>query len=245
MEKRLQTILSHAGAASRRGAASLIEEGSVKVDGQVVREKGLRVDPDKHEILVRGVPLKSEEKKLYFLLNKPANVISTVKDTHGRKNIMDIFTGIKARLYPVGRLDKDTTGVIIVTNDGDLAHKLSHPSFETDKEYLVRTRYPLEERDLKKISSGVEIDGKMTSPCKIKTIKDGSYGVRLHEGRKRQIKKMFESVGNRVLELDRVRYAGLSAAGLARGEYRELTPSEIKGLKRPLEKNNSRESGGS
>lgn len=234
MEKRLQTILAHAGVASRRGSAALIEEGRVSVDGRVVREKGFKLDRDKHEILVNGSPLKGKEEKLYFLLNKPAGFISTVKDTHDRRKITDIFAGVKERLYPIGRLDKDTTGLIIVTNDGDLAHKLSHPSSEIDKEYMVRTESPLEEQSLKKMSAGVDIDGKMTTPCEIKPMRNAVYRVILHEGRKRQIRRMFESEGIRVLELDRVRYAGLSLGSLERGEYRPLTEIEIRRLKKKV-----------
>ena len=200
----------------------------------MVREKGFKLDRDKHEILVNGSPLKGKEEKLYFLLNNPAGFISTVKDTHDRRKITDIFAGVKERLYPIGRLDKDTTGLIIVTNDGDLAHKLSHPSSEIDKEYMVRTESPLEEQSLKKMSAGVDIDGKMTTPCEIKPMRNAVYRVILHEGRKRQIRRMFESEGIRVLELDRVRYAGLSLGSLERGEYRPLTEIEIRRLKKKV-----------
>ena len=134
MSKRLQTVLAHAGVASRRHAAELIESGSVKVNGKTVTEKGYRVDPDVHEILVDGRPIRKEEKKVYFLFHKPRDVISTVSDTHGRKKVTDFFKHVKARLYPVGRLDKDTTGLLLITNDGQVTHKLAHPSFEIDKE---------------------------------------------------------------------------------------------------------------
>jgi 23S rRNA pseudouridine2605 synthase len=236
MEKRLQTILAHAGAASRRSAASLIEKGKVKVDGRVVREKGLKLDPSLHEISLNGVSLKSEEEKMYFLLNKPGGVISTAKDTHGRKKITDMFRGVKERLYPVGRLDKDTTGLIILTNDGDLAHGLSHPSFEIEKEYIARTEYPLEEKALKMIASGVEIDGKKTSPCGIERLGKLVYRISLHEGRKRQIRRMFDLAGSRVVELERTGYAGLSIGRIKRGEYRRLTRSEVKSLKKKIER---------
>lgn len=232
MKKRLQTILAHAGAASRRSAADLIEKGKVKVDGRVVREKGLKLDASRHEISLNGLPLKSEEKKVYFLLNKPSGVISTVKDTHGRKKITDMFRGVKERLYPVGRLDKDTTGLIILTNDGDLAHRLSHPSFEVEKEYIAKTEYPLEEKALKIIASGVEIDGKKTSPCMIERLGKTVYRVSLHEGRKRQIRRMFDIAGGRVVELERTGYAGLSMGRLKRGEYRRLTRPEVESLKK-------------
>lgn len=235
MEKRLQNILAFSGVASRRASADLIEKGLVEVDGKIVREKGARFDPDKHKIEVRGKELTGKEEKYYFLFNKPKGVISTVIDTHGRKKITDFFVDVKARLYPVGRLDKDTTGVIILTNDGDLAHGLSHPKFGVEKEYMVISSVKLEANAIRKISSGINIDGKMTAPCSVSEGEgaDGRYcyTVKLHEGRKRQVRVMFDSVGADIIELDRARYAGMTAEGLNRGERRELTPEEIKNLK--------------
>ncbi|MFA6635935.1 MAG: pseudouridine synthase [Candidatus Omnitrophota bacterium] len=235
MKKRLQNILALSGVASRRASGTLIEKGIVKVDGKVVRERGARFDPEEHVITVRGKEIKAEEKKLYFLFNKPAGVISTVIDTHGRKKVTDFFRDVDARFYPVGRLDKDTTGVMILTNDGELAHRLSHPSFGVEKEYLAVSSLKLDDRALKAVSSGVDIDGKKTAPCLVSEIADPQgrnvYRVRLHEGKKRQIRVMFVSVGAKITELDRTRYAGLSAEGLKRGERRELTDGEIKTLR--------------
>ncbi|MBL7073538.1 MAG: rRNA pseudouridine synthase [Candidatus Omnitrophica bacterium] len=236
MEQRLQTILAHRGVSSRRGAGALIESGKVKVDGEVVKEKGFRIDSSKHKICVSGKVLRSEEKKHYFLFNKPKNVISTVSDTHSRKTITDFFKKINARLYPVGRLDKDTEGAIVVTNDGDLAHKLMHPSFETKKEYVATSDIFLTKEKQEKLSSGVKIDGKKTCACKIKLLrrsaKGAVYKMILHEGRKRQIKRMFEAVGAKVLELKRVKYAGLELKNLKEGEYRSLTKKEVEKLKK-------------
>ena len=137
MEKRLQNILAHAGIASRREAAKIIESGKVKVDGKIVTEKGIKVDQNINKIEVNGTLLHGDEKKHYFLFYKPENVISTVKDTRGRKKIVDFFEDIDARLYPVGRLDRNTTGLIIITNDGELTNKLTHPKYEINKEYIV------------------------------------------------------------------------------------------------------------
>ena len=235
MEKRLQTILAHAGVASRRNAASLIEEGKVKIDGEVVREKGFKLDPDQHEIKVNN-KIVFREQKYYFLLNKPRNVISTAIDTHGRRKVTDFFDHIDARLYPIGRLDKDTTGVILVTNDGDLTHKLSHPSFEVDKEYVAVIRPNVGKKEIKKLSKGIEIDGKKTSPCEIQLLsmdrEKGEYKIKLHEGRKRQIRRMFEEVGTKIISLKRTEYAGLKAGKVKEGDYRSLTGKEIKKLKR-------------
>ncbi len=224
-------MLAHAGVASRRRAAELIESGMVTVDGRPVIEKGFRLDPDRHEILVNGRPLPKEEKKYYFLFNKPKNVISTVTDTHGRKKVVDYFKGISARLYPVGRLDKDTTGILIITNDGKFAHALAHPGFEIEKEYTVTVEPPVPAKETRKLERGVEIEGKVTAPCEIKpgkkTPKGAIYRVKLHEGRKRQIRLMFEAAGAKVVALKRTRYAGLTLRGLKEGEYRELSEKEL------------------
>ncbi|NQT32898.1 MAG: rRNA pseudouridine synthase [Candidatus Omnitrophica bacterium] len=235
MKKRLQTILAHAGIASRRRAVEIIESGRVKVDGEVIREKGFKADPEKNNVSVDGAPLQAEEKKYYFLLNKPKNVISTAKDTHERRKITDFFNKTDARLYPVGRLDRDTTGAIIITNDGELAHKLAHPSFEIEKEYTATVEGAIREGDVKRIAKGIAVEGRKTSPCEIKLVqRDKStsvYKLKLHEGRKRQIRRMFEEAGGKVVKLKRVKYAGLTLKGLREGEYRKLTDREIERLK--------------
>ncbi|RKY43161.1 MAG: pseudouridine synthase [Candidatus Makaraimicrobium thalassicum] len=233
--KRLQSILAHAGVASRRHAAEFIANGRVKVDGRSVTEKGLRIDPAKHEILVDGRALPKEEKKYYFLFNKPGNVISTVRDTHGRKKVTDYFKEINARLYPVGRLDKDTTGALIMTNDGKLAHRLAHPGFEIEKEYRVTVSRCVSRDDIRKIGKGIEVEGKITAPCEIKLVKKdlkaAVYRVKLHEGRKRQVRRMFEAAGAVVTGLKRSRYAGLTLRGLKQGEFRPLTEKEVARLR--------------
>jgi 23S rRNA pseudouridine2605 synthase len=235
MKKRLQTVLAHAGAASRRKAAELIKNGKVKIDGRVSTEIGLRIDPGEHRITVNGRLISREEKKHYFMFNKPKNVISTVTDTHDRRKVTDFFRHVNARLYPVGRLDKDTTGVLIVTNDGELAHKLAHPSFEIDKEYEVKIKGVLARQDLIGLERGIRLDGRKTAPCRIRPVKKTSegttYRIELHEGRKRQIRRMFGSVGAKVIELKRVKYAGLTAGKLKEGQYRELSKREVERLK--------------
>ncbi len=234
MEKRLQSILSQAGVVSRRKAALLIESGKVKVDGRIVKEKGFRVDADKAVITVNNKSL-SSEKKYYFLLYKPKNVVSTALDTHKRKTVTDFFKHVDARLYPIGRLDKDTTGLIILTNDGELTHKLSHPSFEVDKEYIAIIKGRPEKEALDRLENGVMLEGKKTSPCVIKVLREGdnnsSLKVILHEGRKRQIREMFKIAGSEVLDLKRVKYAGFKIGKLREGESRELTEKEIDRLK--------------
>lgn len=234
MKRRLQTVLSHAGVASRRRAAELIEKGHVKVDGRRITEKGYRLDPARCEVLVDGRPI-SKEKKYYFLLNKPKGFISTARDTHSRRKVTDIFDKVNARLYPVGRLDKDTTGLILITNDGDLAHRMAHPSFEVEKEYVASVEGDVKISDIKKIEKGIELDGKLTAPCRIMLRRKGKkrtvYRVKLREGKKRHIKRMFEAIGGRVVELKRVKYAGLAIGDLKEGEYRALSGREVKELK--------------
>ncbi len=239
MKKRLQTILAHAGVASRRHAAALIEGGKVTVDGRCVTERGFRVDPDMHEIVVEGKRLPGEEKKCYFLFNKPAGVVSTAQDTHASSKVTDFFKDIDARLYPVGRLDKNTTGILIMTNDGRLTHRLAHPSYVIEKEYRVTAFPRLSDVDLKRLKRGIEIDGKLTARCSIKFIgeKNGAavYTVKLHEGRNRQIKRMFETAEAKVLELERFRYAGLELGSLKPGAFRRLTKKEVAKLEEKCE----------
>ncbi len=235
MKTRLQNILSHAGVASRRSAGELIESGKVEVDGNLVKEKGLKLDPDKHKITVNGRRLPKKERKLYFLFYKPKNVISTASDTHDRKTVIDFFEKINARLYPIGRLDRNTTGILIITNDGDLTNKLAHPRYEIEKEYEAIVEGKMSTREIKEAESGIEIEGKFTAPCKIsmleKSDKSTTLKIKLHEGKKRQIRVMFESVGHKVVELKRVKYAGLTLGRLKAGHWRELTKEEVKMLR--------------
>ena len=235
MKKRLQTVLSHAGIASRRSAAGMISEGRVTVNGKKVLEKGYRADPREDVITVDGNPIEPETRKYYFVLNKPENVISTVRDTHGRRKVTDLFAGIDARVYPVGRLDKDTTGVLIVTNDGYLANRLSHPSSGVKKEYLVTCDRQLSPEDIRKLERGVCVEGKKTSPCAVSPLgrnDEGSfYRIVMHEGRKRQIKKMFAVKGAKVLRLQRSSYAGVTVSGLKKGHYRRLNGRELNKLR--------------
>lgn len=236
MKKRLQTILAHAGVASRRYAGELIVEGKVSVDGRIITEKGFRADPGECKIEVSGRPIPKEEKKYYFLFNKPKDVVSTASDTHGRKKVIDFFKEIDARLYPVGRLDKDTTGLLIITNDGNLSHRLSHPSFGVEKEYRAHVTPAVSDRQIKKLEKGVKIKDKVTSPCRIRIEESsgsgGVYNIKLHEGRKRQIRLMFRGIGAKVTELERIKYAGLSLEGLEQGKFRALTERELAKLRR-------------
>jgi len=230
---RLNKFLSHCGVASRRNADEIIEQGRVEINGNVVTELGTRVDPETDTVAVDGEVVRLPEKYTYVLLNKPKDTITTVKDERGRKTVMDVVS-LRGRYYPVGRLDRNSTGAIIITNDGELAHRLMHPRFEVEKAYYVRLDKPLDEKDRMKLLRGVTIDRKPAKAEEITLIektKRTEVGVVLHEGRNRQIRKMFEVLEYDVKALDRVAYAGLTCQGMKRGEWRHLTKKEVAGLK--------------
>ncbi|MFH1791416.1 MAG: pseudouridine synthase [Candidatus Omnitrophota bacterium] len=234
MKKRLQVILSHAGVASRRKAAEIIADGRISVDNVVVREKGLQVDPGQSKIRMDGRPL-SEEEKIFYVLNKPKGVITTASDERGRRTVLDFIPLKSHRIYPVGRLDKDTEGALILTNDGSAAHRLTHPRFGVAKIYAVEVKGAIGDGDIKRLEKGVYLDGKKTQPCVIKVVGQTpgrmTLRIELHEGRKRQIRRMIEKVGGRVTRLIRIWYAGIGLGSLGRGQYRRLTKKEIRLLK--------------
>jgi len=230
---RLNKFLSHSGVASRRNADEIITQGRVAINGTVVTELGTRIDPDKDTITVDGEAVRLPSKYTYVLLNKPKDTITTVKDERGRKTVIDIVP-LRGRFYPVGRLDRNSTGVLIITNDGELAHRLMHPRFEVEKAYFVRLDKPLDENDRKKLLRGIKIDRKAVKAEEITLIeksKRTEVGVVLHEGRNRQIRKMFEALEYDVKALDRVAYASLTCEGMKRGDWRHLTKNEVAGLK--------------
>ena len=232
--ERLQKILAHAGIASRRKAEELITQGRVEVNGRIVRELGTKADPDVDIIAVGGKQLTSE-KKVILMLNKPRGYISTVSDELERKTVMDIAPKI-GRLYPVGRLDKDTKGLIILTNDGELAYRLSHPKFEVEKTYHAIVEGEINQTAVQKLQKGVYIGTKKTSPAKIKILfRDKSktaLEIKIHEGMKHQVRDMLYVVGHPVKELVRVKFANLSLGSLKPGAWRFLTKDEIDGLKK-------------
>ena len=229
--ERLQKVISSLGYTSRRHAEELIKAGKVKVNGEVVTEMGIKVK-NTDQIEVEDTILVNEHNYEYYLLNKPRETISSVKDEHGRKTIVDLIN-TKERIYPIGRLDYDTTGAIVLTNDGYLANKLMHPSSEIPKKYLAKVSGLLTGYQIKELRSGVLIDGKKTAKCQVKLKRydkktDKSYvELIIHEGRNHQVKKMFSSVGHDVIKLKRETYANLDLTGLAPGEYRKLNNKEI------------------
>ncbi len=227
---RLQKYMAHCGVASRRHSEELIRSGKVKVNGKVITEMGFLVS-DKDKIEVNGIPIKKEDNKIYIMLNKPTSYVTTVMDPEGRRTVLDLIEGVKERIYPVGRLDYDTSGLLILTNDGEFAYKSTHPGQEIKKTYLAEVNGRPAEDNLNLIRAGVEIDGKFTSPAQVEIIKEKENStilqVIIHEGRNRQVKRMFEAIGHEVLKLKRTAVGNLSLGNLRIGHWRYLTPAEV------------------
>jgi len=228
---RLNKYISNAGVCSRRAADSLIEEGRVKVNGKVVKEMGVRVlQSDK--VYVDGKEISAGE-RVYILINKPRNVICTRKDEKGRAAIIDILPEKYSHLYPVGRLDRNTTGVILMTNDGVLTQNLLHPTKKVKKVYKAKVAERLTQVELDKLASGIELEDGISKFDKIVELnEDGAfrYGIEIHSGKNRIIRRMFEAISNEVLKLDRVMFHTFDKRGLQKGSWRELTDKELKGL---------------
>jgi 23S rRNA pseudouridine2605 synthase len=237
--ERLQKIIAHAGFASRREAETMIREGRVTVNGRVVTELGTKADPATDHVKVDGKLITRAETHRYILLYKPKEVMTTVEDPQGRRTVIDLIKGVRERIYPVGRLDFHSEGLILLTNDGDLAFKVSHPQHGSVKTYHVKVRGVPEERLIAKLERGITIDNKRTLPCEIRQMKttgkgddagNSWYEVKLREGRTQQIRKMFQAVGHPVSKLRRVAIGPLSDPRLGPGDYRELTKTEVKML---------------
>ncbi len=230
-EERLQKILAKAGIASRRNAEELIRQGKVTVDGTVITEMGCRVDPDRQVVAFEGRPLRREEEKIYLLLNKPRGYVTTLHDPQGRPIVSALLTGITSRVFPVGRLDFDTEGALILTNDGDFAERILHPRFEIERTYQATVRGLPTPEKIRELEEGVELEGKKTWPAKVHIIAEepttSTLEITIHEGRKRQVRKMFEAIGHRVLALKRIAYGGLRLGALPTGKYRRLTPADL------------------
>jgi 23S rRNA pseudouridine2605 synthase len=227
---RLAKYLAHAGVASRRSAEDLIRAGRVSVDGEVVSDLGRQVDGQ--EVRVDGEVVRGAEERAVWLVNKPIGVVSTARDTHGRPTVVELVPNdAGARLYPVGRLDADTTGLILVTNDGELAHRLTHPSFEVPRVYIAKVADPpVSDRALRALREGVELDDGVSAPAQAERLAPNRIELILHEGRKRQVKRMCEAVGHRVLELKRVRFGPLELGRLHSGGARRLSAAEVSAL---------------
>jgi 23S rRNA pseudouridine2605 synthase len=225
--------LTEAGIGSRRRVAEIIKRGGVEVNGKAVESFNHPVDAAKDRVRVDGRPVSlAAAETVCLMLNKPPGVVTTASDERGRPTVLDLlpekYRGL--RLYPVGRLDKDTTGLILLTNDGDLTYRLTHPRFEKEKEYLVRTAGSLKPDDMRRLERGVRLEDGPTAPARVRRLTTSprfSYSIVIHEGRKRQVRRMFEHLGHPVLSLQRVRLGGLVLGDLKEGEIRRLKPKEI------------------
>ena len=233
--ERLQKVIAHSGVASRRKAEELIVEGRVTVNGEVVKTLGVKVGPN-DKVEVNGVPLQGEA-PVYYMLNKPRGVISAASDDKNRRVVTDYFPHVPERIYPIGRLDYDTSGLLLLTNDGEFANLLMHPKNEVDKVYVAKVKgIPFREQ-LKKLQYGIKLQDGMTAPAKVKVISTDKkketaiIQITIHEGRNRQVRRMFEAIGHPVLKLKREQYGFLTLKGLATGDARELTPHEVKQLR--------------
>jgi 23S rRNA pseudouridine2605 synthase len=241
MQERLQKIIAHAGFASRREAEQMIRTGRVTVNGRVVTELGTKADSGRDHIKVDGKLVTRAEPHRYILLYKPKEVMTTVDDPQGRTTVIDLIRGIRERIYPVGRLDYHSEGLVLLTNDGDLAYKVSHPKHGSVKTYSVKVRGVPDERTIDKLRRGITIEGKRTLPCEIARIKttgrnedEGNswFEVKLREGRTQQIRKMFQALGHPVSKLKRVAIGPISDPKLTPGVWRELTRNEVRMLAR-------------
>lgn len=227
---RLQKFIAKSGVCSRRKAEEFILQGKVRVNDEIITQMGVTVNPDKDIVYVNGKKIKPEDEKVYIILNKPPGYVSSCEHK-GKKIILDLIN-VKERIYPVGRLDLNSRGLIILTNDGPLHNKLSHPSFDHEKEYIVQTNIPITNGELKKLSNGVVIDGRKTRKAIVKKRGKDSYTFILKEGRNRQIRKMVETLNKKVSDLKRVRMASIKLGDLKQGKWRYMNKEEIKNLKK-------------
>ena len=234
MTERLQKIMSEFGVASRRKCEEMITAGKVRVNGCLITEQGCKVDKEKDIIEVDGKILKGSDDKLYILLNKPVGYITSVKDQFGRPTVLDLLKGISTRVFPIGRLDYDTEGLIILTNDGSLTYRITHPKHKIDKIYRALVRGEVNQKDVVSISRGIEIEDYVTAPGKLEIVKyskgNSIIDITIHEGKNRQVRKMCLAMGHDVLRLKRIRIEKIGLGSLKAGEWRYLTDSEIKYL---------------
>ncbi|AGA69789.1 pseudouridine synthase family protein [Desulfitobacterium dichloroeliminans LMG P-21439] len=240
--ERLQKVLAQAGLASRRHAEEIIEQGRVQVNGEVIRTLGTKVRPG-DQIIVDGSLLKMPEKKYdYYLLHKPTGYITSVTDPQGRKTVMDLMKGVPQRVYPVGRLDYDTSGLLVLTNDGELAHRLMHPSYGVEKTYRVEVHEWIPTQVRQRLEKGVELEDGKTAPAKVQEVIQKSQGSRpcyeitIHEGRNRQVRRMFKAIGYPLTSLKRIRFGSLRLEEkMAPGKFRPLTTLEVQKLRQEVE----------
>jgi len=236
MSERLQKVLAHAGIASRRACERMIVEGRVTVNGAIVAELGAKVDPDRDAIKVDGKRVGAPpSQRTYLALHKPRGVVTTLSDPEGRPTVKDLLRGVKARVYPVGRLDFDSEGLLLLTDDGALARDLMHPSSGVEKTYLVKVKGQPEPNVLAQLSRGIPLDGRKTAPARVRLVRRGDNAwleMVIGEGRNRQVRRMLQAVGHPVQRLRRTHYGGVAIGRLAVGTYRALDAAEISHLRR-------------
>lgn len=229
--ERLQKYMAHAGIASRRKSEDIIQQGRVKVNGRSVTSPGTKIDPVKDEVEVDGEVITREE-KVYIILNKPTGYVTTVSDPHNRKTVLDLIENLEQRIYPVGRLDYDSSGLLLLTNDGQLTYKLTHPSHEIEKTYRVTVRSRIKDLELKKLEKGVKLEDGLTAPARVKLLSRREqktvFNITIHEGRNRQIRRMTKYLGYEVQELKRIAIGNLQLNNLKEGEYRFLTKNRLR-----------------
>ncbi len=235
MQIRLQKVIASSGLASRRKAEAMIAQGRVTVNGKVVRELGTRVDPARDHVKVDGRHLEPGQPHVYVMLNKPKGFVSSLSDPEGRPTVKNLLPGVSVRVFPVGRLDSDSEGLMLLTNHGDLAQALVHPRYQVPKTYLIKVKGVLADEEIKSLERGVELEDGVTGPARVKKVRKAEQNswleITIHEGRKHQVKRMLEAVGHPVSKLIRVRFGPLALRDLAAGEYRYLTDREANALR--------------
>jgi 23S rRNA pseudouridine2605 synthase len=236
MQERLQKVIAHAGITSRREAERLILDGQVVVNGSVITTLGTKVDPAHDVITVKGARVKPAPEKLYLLMHKPVGYVSTVKDPQQRPVIIDLLRHITSRVYPVGRLDYDAEGLILLTNDGELAYRLQHPRYRISRTYEVKVKDFFPGEKLSLLRNGIQLEDGMTLPAKAtflkKAMRNSWLSITLYEGRNKQVKRMCAAAGHPVLKIKRIRFGSLKLGRMSPGDYRHLTQDEVKGLYR-------------
>ncbi|MFB0565848.1 MAG: pseudouridine synthase [Candidatus Aminicenantaceae bacterium] len=235
---RLNKFLSQAGIASRREADRMIIEGKVKVNGEIIQELGSKIDDLNDRIEVGGKRIKREDAYTYVILNKPRGYLVTLRDTFGRPTVKHLLLTLDKRVFPVGRLDYDSDGLLLLTDDGELAYRLTHPSYEIRRTYLAKVKGQPDPSKLTKLEKGIFLDGRKTAPTKISVLqadpKRSLLRIEIYEGRKREVRRMFESIGHRVARLTRVGFAGLKLEKLKSGRWRFLKPGEVRRLRKQV-----------
>jgi len=230
--ERLQKVMAHAGVASRRKSEDIICQGRVKVNGQVIKEQGYKVSDD--DLIEVDGKVISHEKKIYILLNKPNGYISTVDDPRERNTVLDLIKGVSQRIYPVGRLDYNTSGILILTNDGDLTYKLTHPSHMVNKTYLVEVGGRPSKKELDRLEKGVILEDGLTAPARVEEVKRKNnvttFHLTIYEGKNRQVRRMCDKIGYSVRNLERIKFAFLDLKNLPTGKFRYLSDKEVQKL---------------